>query len=456
MKRLVLPAAVTVGLALIALSGWLGYQSATWPVAAAPTTPSTQVKTVRVTRGDVRQILTVPGEVVTARQQQMGFPAGGRLAELTVRIGDTVTEGQVLARLETEPLALALAQAEADLEVKQTSLNKLQAGPSQEDLAAAIAAVQSAKTDLENANYNLQIVQKSDVVATNVRTREYEYSWYEANYGDFLKKYERGEIDKTRLDLEWNGLLAAKDRLESARTQAAAALTSANQKVANAQENLRKAESQLAALQAGPDPTALKQAENAVKAADLAVQKARADLAGAVLVAPFSGRILDVQAAVGDSVAARAVIIQLADLNSVQIQTTVGQTDIALIQAGQPASVTLDARPGEVYPGHVDHIVPKKTSTQGAVTYGVVVALDKAPPSLLPGMTADADIVVAERKGVLTVPRRAVRARADATVPVPVLQAGQTITRNVKIGLVGDLNVEILSGLQEGDLVVQP
>jgi hypothetical protein len=82
------------------------------------------------------------------------------------------------------------------------------------------------------------------------------------------------------------------------------------------------------------------------------------------------------------------------------------------------------------------------------------VTLDQPPPGLLPGMTADADIIVVERKDVLTLPRRSIRARADATIPLPVLQAGQTITRSVKIGLVGDLNVEVLSGLQEGDQVV--
>ncbi|OGO43284.1 MAG: hypothetical protein A2Z04_00150 [Chloroflexi bacterium RBG_16_57_9] len=102
----------------------------------------------------------------------------------------------------------------------------------------------------------------------------------------------------------------------------------------------------------------------------------------------------------------------------------------------------------------MSRLVPKRASTQGAVTYNVFVALDQAPPDLLPGMTADADIIVEERKDVMTLPRRALRARPNTTVSLSVLQGTERITRSVKIGLVGDLNVEILSGLQEGDQVV--
>lgn len=454
MKRLTVPAALITSLVLILLSGWLGYQSMTWSLGTGVPTPSAGVKTAPVTRGDVRQVLTVPGEVASARQQQLGFSTGGRLVELTVRTGDKVSQGQTLARLDTELLKLALAQAQVDLDIKQTELKKLQAGLSAEDLAAATAAVKDAQTELENARYNLVVVQKSDAVSKNVRDREYEHNWYEVNYGNALKKYEGGEIDKTRLDLEWNALMTAKERLDTARAQVALALSGANQKVTNAEENLRKAQVNLAELKAGSNPTDVKQAENAARAAELALNKAQAELAGATLVAPFSGRVLEVKAQSGDMVSGNTAIIELADLTQVEVQTTVGQEDVSLVEPGQSATVSFDARPGETFSGKVSRMVPKRASTSGAVTYNVFVTLDQAPPGLLPGMTADADVVVVEHKDVLTLPRRSIRARANTAIPVPVLQAGQTITRSVKIGLVGDLNVEILSGLQEGDQVV--
>ena len=461
MKRLTIPAIILVSIALIVLAGWLGYSSVgtsgpslQLPLAAASPTASAPTRTVAVTRGDVRQILTVPGDVTAARQQQMGFSTGGRLVEMAVRTGDTSTQGQTLARLDTAPLELAVAQAQVDMDIKQAALDKLKAGPSAADLAAANAAIKDAQTAVQNAQFNLSVVQNSDTVAKNPRERGYEAAWYETNYGEMINKFNAGKIDKTRLDLEYNNLLAAKERYATAQTQAALTLNQANQQITNAQETLRKQQESLATLKAGASATDIKQAETSALAADLALKKAQADLAGATLVAPFNGRVLNATALVGDSVAANAAIITLADLTRLEVQTTVGQEDIAQVQPGQSATVTFDARAGETFTGKVSRMTPTKASTSGAVTYQVFVALDKAPAGLLPGMTADADIIVAERKNVLTLPRRSIRARANATISLQVVQGGQTATRNVRIGLVGDLNVEILSGLQEGDQVV--
>ncbi len=453
-RRVGIPLGILIAIALVGLSGWLGYQSVTWSVTTAQPTPSVQVRTVTVTRGDVRQVLTVPGEVMPALQRPLSFSAGGRLVAVTVRAGDVITQGQTLARLDPEPLKLALAQAQADLESKQATLKQLKGGATASDLTAANAAIKDAQIGLANAQYNLTVVQKSDTVSKTVRDREYEANFYEANYGDYLNKYNAGKIDKDRLDREWNNLMTAKERLETARTQATLALSEANQKVAQAQETLRKAQANLAALKATPATSDVKVAETAVEAANQALKKAQADLAGADLVAPFSGRVLSVASQAGDTVAANATVVTLADLTQLEVQTTVGQEDVILVQAGQSATLTFDARPGETFPGRVSRVVPTKASTSGAVNYNVFVALDKAPQGLLPGMTADADLIVAERKGVLTLTRRSIRARPNATISLSVLEGGRTVTRNVQIGLVGDLNVEIVSGLQEGDQVV--
>jgi len=164
--------------------------------------------------------------------------------------------------------------------------------------------------------------------------------------------------------------------------------------------------------------------------------------------------VLSVTGQVGDTVAANAVVVEMADLSQVQVQASIGQQDVISVQAGQSATITFDARSGETFTGKVSRVVPQRASTSGAVTYTVYISVDQAPTGLLPGMTADADIIVAERKNVLTLPRRSIRATANATINLSVVQNGLTLSRSVKIGLVGDSNVEILSGLQEGDQVV--
>jgi RND family efflux transporter MFP subunit len=337
-KRYILPLGIFASIVLIVLSGWLGYLSANVNVSlpsAARATPSVQVKTVPVTRGEVRQLLTVPGQVTPANTLSLSFSAGGRLLEVDVRAGDQITAGKTLAILDPAPLKLALAQAQADWQVKQDALTALK----------------------QNAY---------------------------PNSGD------------------------------------------------------------------------LQQAEANTLASNYALKNAQADLAGSTMLAPSSGRILTVSANGGDQVSANAAVVTMADLTELEIQTTVGQADVVLVEPGQAAAITLDAKPGETFSGTVNRVVPQRASTSGAVTYSVFVTMDKPPAGLLPGMTADADIIVQDRTNVLTLPRRSIRAKANATVPLPVLQAGETITRNVKIGLVGDLNVEILSGLQEGDRVVTP
>jgi RND family efflux transporter MFP subunit len=200
--------------------------------------------------------------------------------------------------------------------------------------------------------------------------------------------------------------------------------------------------------------TDVKQAEIDLQTAESALKQAQADLTGAVMIAPFSGRILSVSSPISNTASANSTVLEMADLSQLEIQTSIGQQDVTAVQAGQSATITFDARPGETFTGKVSRVVPKKASTSGAVTYTVFVSVDKAPAGLLPGMTADADIIVAERKNVLTLPRRSIRATANATINLSVVQDGRTVSRSVKIGLVGDLNVEILSGLQEGDQVV--
>lgn len=340
MKRFIIPLGILASIALIILSGFLGYLSVnssfTVPVSlpsAQQATPTVQVRTTRVTRGDVRQVLTVPGEVVAAFSQPLSFSASGRLVELNVRAGDQVKQGQVLASIEQAPLKLALAQAQIDYQNKLDALNKIKA-----------SAV---------------------ITATN-----------------------------------------------------------------------------------------LKQAEIDWQSAQSALKQAQADLTNAVMLAPFNGRVLSVTGTVGNSVSANSTVVEIADLTQIEIQTTIGQQDVISVQAGQAASITFDARPGETFTGKVSRVVPKKTSTSGAVNYTVFVSIDKAPTGLLPGMTADADVIVAERKNVLTLPRRSIRATANATINLSVVQNGQTTSRSVKLGLVGDQNVEIISGVQEGDQVV--
>ena len=104
--------------------------------------------------------------------------------------------------------------------------------------------------------------------------------------------------------------------------------------------------------------------------------------------------------------------------------------------------------------GEVARSVPRRVEGQDRPLYHVYVSLDRPPEGVVSGMTADASIIVAQRSDVLRLPRAVVRAPSGGVVRIDVWVDGRVETRTAKVGLRGDVNVEILEGLREGDAVV--
>ena len=125
-----------------------------------------------------------------------------------------------------------------------------------------------------------------------------------------------------------------------------------------------------------------------------------------------------------------------------------------LVQVGQTVELFFDAQPEALVNGRVCRIVPQRQPGSDRPLYPVYIAPDELPEGLALGMTVDASIITASRSDVLRLPRTLARARSDGTAQVKVWADGQIETRTVKVGLRGDVYVEILDGLQNGELVV--
>ena len=184
------------------------------------------------------------------------------------------------------------------------------------------------------------------------------------------------------------------------------------------------------------------------------VKRAESDLAASALAAPFGGVILEVMARLGESVGAGQPIVILADPESIELQTRVIEEDLPLIEPGQAVELFFDAAPDDSIMGEVARIVPRRVEGQDRPLYHVYVSLDRPPEGVVSGMTADASIIVAQRSDVLRLPRAVVRAPSGGVVRIDVWVDGRVETRTAKVGLRGDVNVEILEGLREGDAVV--
>ena len=421
---------------------YLGAQGVDEPETAPLSVP----QTVEVTRGTVQETVTAPGELAETKRTSLGFDLGGKIAELGLQPGDWVTIGQTLARLDTTPLVQALEEAQLQLSTAQAEHTrqladmelviriaelKLQQG--EEDhtrsLADAQAAVHSAKIRLERAR-----LQYPNIVPTRVRLSQSVAS--EAYAADEYKK---------ALDRPWepqsvrDGLLrawkAAQDALAISQAEHQAVLNSQAAKEWDLMlQNLEveQTEAQLARLQDGSDAIAVLELQSARKAlADLqtrgvdplvrlAVEKAQADLAAATLVAPFDGVVLEVNVRPGEVVGAGMSLLVLTDLKAVEMAVSVIEEDMPLVEPGQPVELFFDAVPDLTLMGRVARVVPQRLSGARPLYLVYIAPTDGLPASLYPGMTVDASIIVAQREGVLRLPRSIVRAGLESRTKVQV------------------------------------
>lgn len=226
--------------------------------------------------------------------------------------------------------------------------------------------------------------------------------------------------------------------------------------VSQAEYNLAKAEQTLADIEAGPDAKEIELAQARLVTAQTALEEARAALEAATMVASFDATVISVGAEVGDLVSSNDLIVALADLSSLRVLATVDETDISSVEIGQGAEITFDAFPGYRFSGEVLEVPLQGNLVQNVLTYEVPVSLEgTAGVSLRPGMTANVNIVVGRRQGVLLIPAMAVQQSEDGnTVMVQDRPQGTAVSTPIQVGLSDGTYVEVVSGLIEGDQVL--
>jgi multidrug efflux pump subunit AcrA (membrane-fusion protein) len=147
--------------------------------------------------------------------------------------------------------------------------------------------------------------------------------------------------------------------------------------------------------------------------------------------------------------------VTIANLSKLEVVAGFAEADATKITVGQPATVTLSALPNTSVAGTVTAVSPTSTVTSNVVTYDVTVRLISPPASVRNGMTADVSVTVATKSNVLQLPSAAITT-TGASSTVSVLQNGKQTTTRVTTGLVGSSTTEILSGINAGDVIVEP
>ncbi len=190
--------------------------------------------------------------------------------------------------------------------------------------------------------------------------------------------------------------------------------------------------------------------------ARLTQAQAQAKMAGvklddATLTAPFAGVVADVNAKVGELVST-APVVNLIDITKFAVEITVDEVDVAQVAVGQPVAVLVDALGEPALQGTVVRIAPQATINNGVVSYKVTVEATPDQRVVKSGMTASAQIITAQAKNAIGLPRAAVHL-VDGVQKVTVVKNGVREVRTVETGVRGDDLVEIKSGVVAGDVI---
>jgi HlyD family secretion protein len=330
--------------------------------------------------------VTASGEVMAAQEAQMGFALAGQVETVEVELGDEVLEGDTLISLESSALEAGVAQAQAALEAARAQLAQVESGARPEELAAAQAAYTSALAQYRTLEAGLSYEELRIALAA-LRKAEAALVQAQAAYDEIAWLEEVAEFPQS-LALQ----LATLDYESALANYELVTRGALPDDLEAAWANVKSAIAQVDMLRAGPSPEQLAIAQAAVAQAEAALEVARATLDQATLTAPFAGTVADVQVSPGQIVMPGQVVLTLADLSHLQVETTdLSERDVTGVRVGQEATVYVEALNVDV-PGRVARISPLASTVGGDVVYTVVIALEEQPEGLRLGMSAEVEI----------------------------------------------------------------
>lgn len=360
-------------------------------------TATAQIETMGTT------ILT-RGSIELVEKQEVYAPSDRLVREVPVRVGDQVQIGQILAVLEADSESLSLLDAQARLAEQEVAYQKY-FNPTAEDLKIAEAEYKQAELKYQ----------------TSLRNAE-----------SHEKLYAAGAVSLQELD--------------TARSQLAAD-----------EANYLKAEKEWNQIKNGLQGAERRSQEAAYHRAQEAVKLAEQNLAQFVVPARIDGQVMAVEISPGDVTTAGQHLLTIGDPHRLEVKVGVGEYDAARVKKGQEVLIEAAAFPEKQFKGQVVEVSQRAFVNRGTqsqqVEIPVRIAVDSEQEGLLPGFTVDVKIITVPEKDRLVVPYEAVVKKDDQSYVYMVVK-DQAKKVPVEIGLEGDLSVEIIRGLNKGDVVI--
>lgn len=410
------------------------------------------LQTAKARTGDIRVTVSGSGFSTPSNRVELAFAAGGTVSEIYVIEGQDVVEGELLAELDNRPQVVQLA-------LKQLALQAL---ISPDALNAAEIARLTAQDDWEDALASLQYLISRTVYNSEVDLATATFALETAK----TDGSSQSAIDEAQLlvDEADKKLASAMGYYKYEYIPAVLGYEPTAEEISLARAQVRTAElavedanlyiERLSSEDACADMTTVGSFTSKLNQACLDIELAQLTLDGTNLEAPFTGRVMAIEMVAGQSVNTTPVLAVAGD--SMLVHFYLEEADLPGVAAGLKTKITFDAYPDQIFEGELVQVDPELALVDGtpAVSVWSTLGLAKNDPALLGGMTAEVEVVIGEVEQAILVPVQALRELAPGSYAVFVQAADGTLKMTpVTVGLRDIATVQILSGVQDGDIV---
>jgi HlyD family secretion protein len=356
-----------------------------------------EVTAARVEPQTLIQAKSTNGRVEPLQNFSAPAPGPGTVAKVFVKLGQEVQAGQELVRMDDTDARKDLMTAEASLVNSRLTLQNAEHGGTAVERVSSTADLDAAKAQVQQDTRSLAALEKLQAQGA-------------ASANEVAQAQHQLTADQAKV----NELQATKGARYSA-------------------DDLRAQRAMVAQAQAGVDA-------------------AQSAYAGVDIHAPFAGTVYGVSVTPYQFVAAGETLVQVANLKKLQIRAYFDEPEIGQLKLGQPVSVTWQAKPTELWHGHIVE-VPTTISSYGTRNVGeTLISVDDANGVLLPNTNVTVTVTEVKHENVLSLPREALQTKGMSNYVFRIV-GDRLVKTAVTVGLSNNERFEVTGGLNEGDLV---
>jgi multidrug efflux pump subunit AcrA (membrane-fusion protein) len=454
MKWRAFAAVVMLSLLVVACGPSTGEEPTPTPI---PTSVVPDKPTYEVQRGTVEQLEEFTARVSPLKEEALYFKKGGYVEVAYADRGEWVEEGTVLAELEIEDLENQLALAQVDLDSAQKQYEAAEEALERQ-LFSAQMSLQAAELRLERSKDSPPIVnltsQRLAVQRAEENVQKAEIAYKEALDRPWEPQRVRDSLLENITNAE-RALEEARARYNEAAANAAQRQASYESDIALLELDVEKAKQEIAWLERGVDASLVQRVESA----QLRMERLQAQIKEVQLVAPFDGELTSFTVIPGRAVEARKNVAVIADPREVEITADLSGDQMSIMEEGMACEVTWNRRPGEVFTGIIAEMPYPYGTGGGSVRVEnpderthILLDTDIQETGLEAGDLVKVTVLIERSEDTLWLPAAAIRTFEGRRFVM--VRVGDRLQKvDIKLGVEGQDRIEVLEGLEEGQII---